>query len=141
MRKYYHLLSVLILLFLLILFFYLDTSNYNNKSLEEFTIEFGTPPETTSTDQQHIQGLLEIGSQAHENTMYDSVSTHYLGDLSRPTQPPPPPPPPDPVCFDTPSNSGKKIPTDLDSYTPDCCGSTEATYPGLDLEDDEDCID
>lgn len=72
-----------------------------NKPLqvESFAVQFGTPPETTDTDHSHIQNLLEIGSQSHENTKYDVVSTHLLGDIARPAPPPPPPPPPDPVCF------------------------------------------
>ena len=52
-----------------------------------------------SLGESHIQNLLEIGSQSHENTKYDVVSTHLLGDIARPAPPPPPPPPPDPVCF------------------------------------------
>ena len=51
---------------------------------ELFDTSFGTPPETTSTDKSLIKKLLEIGSQAQENTKYDIVATQYLGDMNRP---------------------------------------------------------
>ena len=135
MRKYTYLFGLIFLLFLLICLMQIDNSN--NK-IESFIVDFGTPPETTSTDQGHIKGLLEIGSQAHENTSFDTVSTQYLGDIHRPTVAPPPPPPPDPVCFTEESNPNRYIPTDLESYSKNCCGVTQATYQGIDEDEDDD---
>ena len=49
---------------------------------EFFTVQFGTPNESSSQDTSSMKSLLEIGSQAQENTKYDKVSTQYLGDIS-----------------------------------------------------------
>ena len=132
MKKYTYLLGFL---FILLVFMII----YNQNNIESFEVSFGTPPETTSSDHEHIKGLLEIGSQAHENTIFDTVSTDYLGDIHRPTQPPPPPPPPDPICFTSPSsNSYHDNPTELESYSQNCCGSLNATYQGYDDIDNDD---
>jgi hypothetical protein len=81
--------------FIVMIYYATHTPN----KIEGFSVQFGTPPETTDVDHGHIKTLLEIGSQSHENTKYDVVSTHLLGDISEPAPPGPPPPPPDPVCF------------------------------------------
>ena len=130
MIKIYYLLLLLLVLLVVISY----TSYYNN-SIESFAVSFGTPPETTQSDHSHIKGLLEIGSQAHENTTYDTVSTHYLGDIHRPTPPPPPPPPPDPLCFTSPSNPFRNNPTKLYLDTQDCCDNV-TSYDDDDDDDD-----
>ena len=100
--------------FLVMLYYVCKTPN----TIEGFAVQFGTPHETTDTDHEHIKTLLEVGSQSHENTKYDVVSTHYLGDIARPAPPPPPPPPPDPVCFQGDDYDGERIDFDKQS---DCC--------------------
>ena len=65
--------------FLTVYFIIYVVLQYKHKEL--FSVQFGTPPETSDENKGHIKGLLEIGSQALENTKYDTVSTHYLGDI------------------------------------------------------------
>ncbi len=113
------------LLFLLLVLLVLVCLSNQAGLVENFAVQFGTPPESTASDSSNIQGLLEIGSQAQENTTYDSVSTHHLGDISRPTPTPPPPPPPDPVCFTSPSSSSDQ-PTEITAATQECCSGTDS---------------
>ena len=100
---------------LLILLFFMPSA----KKYESFDVQFGKPPETSADDSDNMKELLEIGSQANENTQFDQVSTQYLGDISRPKPPPPPPPPPDPVCFQGKLN--RKNPVELDDFDDQCC--------------------
>ena len=107
---------ILVFIGAVILIFYISIKPNN---IESFAVQFGTPPETTDVDHGHIQDLLHIGSQSHENTKYDVVSTHLLGDIARPAPPPPPPPPPDPVCFQD-DDDGERVEFDKQE---NCCAS------------------
>lgn len=116
MRTIKNLLGILLLLtVLLILFLSLKPKIIR----ESFDVTFGTPPETSSTDSSTMKDLLEIGSQAQENTTYDTVATHYLGDLNTGVEEEVILIPPDPVCF-TEETSNSDIPS-LSTYSPNCC--------------------
>lgn len=120
MGKLTYLLFLLSLLFITIIF--------NHKDIESFEVQFGTPSDTDEADQENMKGLLEIGSQANEDTSFDTVSTDMLGDISKPTPMPMPTPPPDPVCFAEEEGSVLTEPygsTNLLSYSPVCCKNKE----------------
>ena len=114
-------LNLFLIILLLILLLYLSCNNkVSNK--EFFATEFGSPPEATIDDNSNIKSLLEIGSQADENSRFDVVSTKYLGDLSGPKPKPQPPPPPDPVCFTGKYYGKKRNSNTLDDIMfNDCC--------------------
>ena len=96
------------IIFLLILLSMFIILNSRYKINETFVIQYGTPDGSSTEDKDTIKSLLEIGSQAHENTKYDTVSTKLLGDTHTPTPPPFPPTPPDPICFTEDSISSVK---------------------------------
>lgn len=116
MRNFNKLLGLLGFLIVLLVLFLL----FRPELIEEsFDVTFGTPPETTSADKSNMKDLLEIGSQAQENTTYDTVATHYLGDLNMGVEQEDILIPPDPVCF---SEEGSQSDlTTLDTYSPNCC--------------------
>lgn len=116
-------LIIIIIIFLIItigiLIFQLLHKNKNKNEL--FQVEFGSPNESSSSDTSSMKSLLAIGSQANENTKYDTVSTHYLGDIrTEESEEGPPPPPPDPICFNSSEETSNSI-TTLGVYKSRCC--------------------
>ena len=75
-------LLVLLLFYLVVLIYLCYDIDRNLYIHETFDIQFGTPQESSDENKTHIKGLLEIGSQAQENTKYDKVSTQYLGNIN-----------------------------------------------------------
>ena len=93
-----NLLYFLLLFIILLTIFNIYNMLYRRK--ETFTVQFGTPEESSDENVTQISTLLEIGSQAEENTTYDTVSTQVLGDITVTTPAPPIEDEEDPVCFE-----------------------------------------
>ena len=114
--------------FLILIMILLVSVTFLPSNYEPFSVQFGTPEGTSDGNAENIKGLLEIGSQALEDTTFDTVSTEILGESENETETVIPTPPPDPVCFTEDDDDDLKetyIPTSLKTYSPACCQNRE----------------
>jgi len=70
---------ILVILFISIMNCSSCNKEYFNKNKRgKKRVVFGVPQLSTSADSKGIKKLLEMGTQADENTKYDTVATKYL---------------------------------------------------------------